>query len=101
MRSACSTERPGGRRTSLQAGLNEAAGQDWRYGDCSPEERSGSSSPELMKGFRDAMTAKEATIEDRISDGGCRRQIGVPLVTSLAASTLLRWAKSWRVRRPW
>jgi len=49
-----------------------------------------------MKGFRDAMTAKEATIEDRILMAGAAGQIAVPLITSLAASTLLRWAKSWR-----
>ena len=50
----------------------------------------------LMKGSRDATTAKVATIEGGILMVGAVGQIAVPLITSLAASALVRWAKSCR-----
>ena len=50
----------------------------------------------MMKGTRDAMTAKDATIEGGILMAGTVGQIAVPLITSLAAFALVRWAKSWR-----
>jgi hypothetical protein len=48
----------------------------------------------LMKGSWDAMTAKDATIKGGILMAGAVGQIAVPLITSLAASALVRWAKS-------
>lgn len=50
----------------------------------------------LMKGSRDAMTAKDATIEGGILMAGAVGQIAVPPISGLAAFALVRWAKSWR-----
>jgi hypothetical protein len=50
----------------------------------------------LMKGLRDGTAAKDGMVEGGTLMAGAVGQIAVPLITSLAASALLRWAKSWR-----
>jgi hypothetical protein len=49
-----------------------------------------------MKGSRDAKATKDATIEGGILMAGAVCQLAVPLITSLAASAVVRWTESWR-----
>lgn len=89
--SACLTEPS----DLIASRIERSRGQDWRYGDCSPEQWPGIVFARLMKGSRDATMAKDATIEGGILMAGAVGQIAVPLITSLAASALVRWAKSY------
>ena len=97
MRSACTTERPGASSDLIVSRIERSRGAVWHYGDCSLEQRSGSSSPGLMKGLREADDG-----EGRL--GGSSDvlwrvpsvRIGVRPIAGLAASFLVRSAKSWR-----
>ena len=51
-------------------------------------------SARLMKGLRDGTAAKDGMVEGGTLMAGAVGQIAVPLITSLAASALVRWAKS-------
>jgi hypothetical protein len=53
-------------------------------------------SARLMKGLWDAPAAKDGMVEGGTLMAGAVGQIAVPLIPSLAASALVRWAKSWR-----
>ena len=102
VRSACSTEPAGGSSDLIASRIERSRGSVWRYGDCSPEERSGSSWPGLVKGLRDAVTAKEHAgwIERRLMAGDRRQDRRAPSSPAWLLPSLCD-GQELPARRPW